>query len=282
MDISPKRASTSALLLFLLANIVLLTFVNYGFSIGWFGWLEAPTNELIQATLLASLLLGLVVVGGIIFAYARLAPADVGLGWRQLRAGLVYTLILWALTQVICGLADVITTGGLQINTNWAEAGASFMIGALLAQVCGNALVEEIGWRGFLLPQVFLRLGGNDGPEPRQNLVLAVLGVQFLFALMHIPNRLLSNNMLISEMLVSLVFVFILGIFFACIYLRTGNLFLAIGIHALFNTPTALFAPVLPSQAILGALVILALVAWPRLTTHRTRKLGTPIRIGAT
>jgi uncharacterized protein len=281
MNLSPKRASTSALVLFLLANIVLLTLVNYGFTLGWFGWLEAPTNGLIQATLLASLLLGLVVVGGVIFAYARLAPADVGLDWPRLRAGALYTLGLWTLTQVICGLAGVIATGGLQINTNWTEAGASFIIGALLAQLCGNALVEEIGWRGFLLPQVFLRLGGNAGPAPRQNLLLAVLGVQFLFALIHIPNRLLTENMTIPEMLVSLVYVFILGMFFACIYLRTRNLFLAIGIHALFNTPTVLFASVLPSQAILGALTILMLVAWPRLTIHRMPRLDAPAPIGA-
>ena len=281
MDLSPKRASTSALVLFLVANIVLLTFVNYGYTLGWFGWLEAPTNDLIQATLLGSLLVGLVVVGCVVFAYARLTPADVGLGWRQLRSGVLYTLILWALTQAINGLADVITTGGLQLNTNWPEAGAAFIIGALLAQVCGNALIEEIGWRGFLLPQVFWRLGGNDGPTPRQNLVLAVLGVQFLFALIHIPNRLLVDNMLILELVASLVYVFIVGIFFAWIYLRTGNLFLAIGVHALFNTPTVLFASVLPSQAILGALTILMLVVWPQITIHRMPRLGTRAAVGA-
>ena len=279
MELSPKRAATSALVLFLVADIVLLTFVNYGFTLGWFGWFESPTNDLIQATLLASLLVGAVVIGGVIFAYARLAPADIGLAWAQLPVGLAYTLGLWALTQAINGLAGLLGTGQLQFNAAWTQAGATVLVGALLAQVAGNALIEEAGWRGFLLPQLYLRLGATM--SARRRLVLAVCGAQLLFALMHIPNRLLNERLALDELLLSLAFVFVLGIFFACIYLRTGNLFLAIGVHALFNTPTALFAPVLPSQAVLGALTILVLVAWPRLTIRRMPRLDAPAPMGA-
>jgi membrane protease YdiL (CAAX protease family) len=279
MELSPKRAATSALVLFLLAEIVLLTFVNYGFTLGWFGWFEGPTNNLIQATLLASLLVGAAVIGGVIFAYARLAPADVGLMRAQLPVGMAYTLGLWVLTQAINGLAGLIATGQLQFNAAWTEAGATVLLGALLAQVAGNALIEEAGWRGFLLPQLYLRLSARLGRG--RGLILAVLGAQLLFALMHIPNRLLNERLAPGELLLSLAFVFVLGIFFAGIYLRTGNLFLAIGIHALFNTPTALFAPVLPAQAVLGALTLLVLVAWPRLTVQRMPRRGAPVQMGA-
>ena len=280
MDLSPKRAATSALLLFLCADIALLTFVNYGFTLSWFGWFEGPTNNLIQATLLASLLVGAIVIGGVIFGYARLAPADIGLTWAQLPVGVAYTLGLWVLTQAINGLAELITTGRLEFNTAWTQAGVTVLLGALLAQVCGNALIEEAGWRGFLLPQLYLRLSARM--DRRRRLILAMFGAQVLFALMHIPNRLLNQRLALDELLLSLAFVFVLGVFFAGIYLRTGNLFLAIGVHALFNTPTVLFTPVLSSQAILGALTILVLVAWPRLTTHRMSKLGAPLRMGAT
>jgi len=280
MDLSPKRAATSALLLFLCADIVLLTFVNYGFTLGWFGWFEGPTNNLIQATLLASLLVGAIVIGGVIFGYAHLAPADIGLTWAQLPVSVAYTLGLWALTQAINGLAGLIATGRLEFNTAWTQAGVTVLLGALLAQVCGNALLEEAGWRGFLLPQLYLRLSARM--DRRRRLILAMFGAQVLFAVMHIPNRLLNQRLALDELLLSLAFVFVLGVFFAGIYLRTGNLFLAIGVHALFNTPTVLFTPVLSSQAILGALTILVLVAWPRLTTHRMSKLGAPLRMGAT
>jgi uncharacterized protein len=279
MDLSPKRAATSALVLFLVADIALLTFVNYGFTLGWFGWFEGPTNDLIQATLLASLLVGAVVIGGVIFAYARLAPGDIGLKWAQLPVGVAYTLGLWALTQAINGLVGLLGTGQLQFNAAWTQAGATVLLGALLAQVAGNALIEEAGWRGFLLPQLHLRLSAGLGRG--RGLILAVLGAQLLFALMHIPNRLLNERLALDELLLSLAFVFVLGIFFAAIYLRTGNLFLAIGVHALFNTPTALFASVLPSQAVLGALTILVLVAWPRLTIHRMPRMDAPAPMGA-
>ena len=171
-----------------------------------------------------------------------------------------------------------------EILREWKESAAFWRdhypsIRTMFAPVT-NALIEEAGWRGFLLPQLYLRL--STRMDTRRRLILAMFGAQVLFALMHIPNRLLDQRLALDELLLSLAFVFVLGVFFAGIYLRTGNLFLAIGVHALFNTPTVLFTPVLPSQVILGALTILVLVAWPRLTIHRLSKLGAPLRMEAT
>ena len=64
-----------------------------------------------------------------------------------------------------------------------------------------------------------------------------------------------------------LVAPFVLGLLFALVYVRTGNLFVTIGLHALVNDPVLLvdaggvvLVPIL-------LVVLTILVAWPSLMT---------------
>ena len=102
----------------------------------------------------------------------------------------------------------------------------------------GNALFEEIAYRGFLFPQLYLRLAGCG--SARKRLGLALLISQGLFALSHIPNR-IYLGMTPSEIALDLLMLLGWGTIYTLIYLRTDNLFIVVGIHALGNTPTTLF-----------------------------------------
>lgn len=57
----------------------------------------------------------------------------------------------------------------------------------------------------------------------------------------------------------------LLGVVFALVYLRTGNLFIAVGLHALVNAPTLLFAGSSIPAMVMLAMVALVLLIWPRL-----------------
>ena len=64
----------------------------------------------------------------------------------------------------------------------------------------------------------------------------------------------------------------VLGVLLALLYLRTRNLLLVVGVHALINTPTLLVAsPV--SHEIVELLAVLLLLAWPWLWRARKRRL---------
>lgn len=104
----------------------------------------------------------------------------------------------------------------------------------LAAQLFGNALYEEVAFRGFLLPQFFRRFRRLG---PAAAFVLAPLLSQLLFALAHVPNRLWVTGLVPANLPGSLIPLFVLGLYFALVYLLTDNLFAVVGLHSLINVP---------------------------------------------
>jgi membrane protease YdiL (CAAX protease family) len=135
------------------------------------------------------------------------------------------------------------------------------MLGALLAQLFGNALAEETIYRGFLLPQTWLKL--PIAQHPGWRLLLTVLISQGVFALSHIPNR-IFNGMPITAMAPDMLILLAFGLYFTFLYLRTGNLFIAVGVHALVNQPVSIIQSDL-SAPLLMTLALLLAIVWPKL-----------------
>lgn len=213
-----------------------------------------------------------VLVVGLLLLVGRLRPRDVGLVLSDRRNGLLFTIACFVLIQAGVALAASAAAVPGVVN-DWVGYGARTTLSLLVAQLFGNALLEEIAFRGFLLPQIFLKLrrGGVAA------LVLAALGSQALFALAHVPNRVWVAGVAPTELPGYLLLLFVIGLWFASIYLLTRNLFAVVGLHALVNVP--MLRPVGGGDAGLDmtmALVYLvvslglaALWAWSR---HRWRR----------
>jgi membrane protease YdiL (CAAX protease family) len=157
-------------------------------------------------------------------------------------------------------------------NPDWTIYGAGFMIGLLLTQILGNALFEEIAYRGFLFPQLYLRLTSLR-ERPWKRFALALLISQAAFALSHIPNR-IYLGMSAGDIAVDLLMLVGWGVLYTLLYLRTDNLFLVVGVHALGNTPTTLFAtaPVLTgagASMLIYLLAVMATFLYPMLRAQR-------------
>src|SRR5262249_7367140 len=149
---------------------------------------------------------------------------------------------IWGAAQGVHLVAAWLTYGTVALSGEWINPG--FMIGLVLTQIFGNALFEEIAYRGFLFPQLYLRAAALR-TRPWTRLLLALLVSQGLFALSHIPNR-IYLGMTPSEIALDLLMLLGWGTLYTLIYLRTDNLFIVVGIHALGNTPTTLFSTVPP------------------------------------
>ena len=162
--------------------------------------------------------------------------------------------------------------GSVALSAEWVNP--AFMVGLVLTQIFGNALFEEIAYRGFMFPQLYLRMTGLRA-RPWARLALALLISQGLFALSHIPNR-IYLGMTPSEIALDLLMLLGWGTLYTLIYLRTDNLFIVVGIHALGNTPTTLFrtVPLLSGDGasiLIYTLVILFLFGLPLLRARRQR-----------
>ena len=252
-----REVSWGVLAIFLVAIIAAAAFVNLVFF-----RLAAPqvvvdaTTGLVDWTLMGSAIILVVVVGGVIFGLGHQRPADVGLIARKLPAAIGVTAALWVVTQALLSLGAWATLGEIPLNPRWAERGVTAMFGALLGQLFGNALAEETIYRGFLPPQIWLKLRGGLLVHLRWRLLLAALISQTVFALAHIPNR-IFNGMAVEEIALDMVVLIIFGLYYLFLYLRTSNLFFAVGVHALANQSLTL----VQSDLVTPLIMLLALGA---------------------
>jgi len=271
-----QRADRRVVVIFILAHFSLITIVNLIVFAGeWLRPLGAATAGLITGTLVVNLILIVVLVGGVMLLYGRLRPSDLGLIAARLPSGLAATIALWLAAQGIHALAGLLTHGTLVLDSRWSTAGMA-LLGLLLAQVIGNALFEEIAYRGFLFPQLFFQLTGLRRRWVRCLVAVTAAGV--VFALSHIPNR-IYLGMTPDAIAVDLLLLVGWGLLYTLIYLRTDNLWLTVGIHALGNAPTTLFqtTPVLAGAGasfLLYGLAVLALFGFPLL--RAAIRWGTP------
>ncbi len=170
---------------------------------------------------------------------SNLKLRDLGLS-SYLRKAAIFTVLLWALTQVALLIWQLVVLGTLQWNSAWQEVGPTFVLGTFVSQILGNALYEEIVFRGFIFVQLYLFLAHR---KIRYLLLTALVTSQVFFALIHIPKQLIVETHGWSELPLWLLATGVAGIIFALCYVKTQNLFIAVGVHALFNAPVQLFSP---------------------------------------
>ena len=235
--------------------------------------LQFASGHWLSATLVAT---GVVGGLGVLIArfWGRQSAADLGWRARDLLPAAGVTFALWLTMQLATLVAARVAGTALVAQPGWSmQAFGGLMLGPLLAQLVANALMEELNFRGFLWPQLALRLKGRLR-EPVA-LVVAALASQAVFALMHVPIRLYggADAATLATMLINL---FAIGLVFCLIYAYTRNLFIVVGYHALLNTPTMLYTPVGPAPQVVATVAVLALVAACAWHRHRgARKAGT-------
>lgn len=235
--IRPARRGT--LTIFVAAHAALTIIINLGlFASHALTPLASATGGLLTGSLLANWALLALLVGGVMLGYGHLRRYDLGIAAGKLRRAAGITLGIWLAAQGVHLLGGLLAHDDIRLHW-WWQGGAIPLIGLLLTQLLGNALFEEIAFRGLLFPQMLLRL--SRIATPRARIIVAIAISQGIFALIHIPNR-LYLGMDAPAMLVDLVMLLLCGVLLTCIYIRTDNLFICVGIHALGNTPTTLFA----------------------------------------
>ena len=219
--------------------------------------LETLTNGLIQATLVFSLARFVLAAVGVALWIGGLRAADIGLRWEKLRDGSLMVLGVWIAMQLVGALIGLAATGSIGISPYWTPDRLLPIAGEVLAQFLGNAFAEEVIFRGFLLTQVTLLLRSVISKRGRR-LTVSVLLSQLIFSLSHIPERMASGYTPL-QMVLNLAVTWVWGMLFAVLYLRSDNLFVVIGVHALVNAPVTLLA--VPSQGLAGLLpLVLSLV----------------------
>ena len=170
------------------------------------------TRGLIQPTLLFSVVLFVVVVLGGVRWGGRLRASDIGLVASRIRMGLLVTLGVWVTLHVIL---LIVTLVGRESAVSLNPGPWTMTLGLLAGQVFGAAFVEESMFRGFLVPQLYLKFGGRGDRTLWRPMLGAILVAQLAFALIHIPN-LHRLGVPGGSPAGKLAVIFVLGVFFVC------------------------------------------------------------------
>ena len=197
----------------------------------------------------------IIAVGGVMFGAGRLRPVDVGLRRSKLAQGMIVTAGLWLLIQLIAAVPSAITTRTIFISRAWVTngVGPTFIWAAVM--FLGAALYEEVAYRGFLFPQLYLRFRGSH----RRRFWTAVIVSQVLFAIGHIPAHIVLRHLSGVVLWRTVVLQGLAGVMFLLLYLRTRNLWISIGIHGLADAPT----PLIRGTESWEPFLILLLLVWP-------------------
>lgn len=222
-----------------------------------FAPVRTATGGLVSPSLLVNLVNLTIVVGGLLMIVGGCRWRDLGIDRSNLPVAIAITAVLWGVVQFLGAVLSFRATGTVGRDLLWTDIGVGVTLGMLIAQVLGNALYEEILFRAVLFDQLILQLRDHQSGYE-----YALIGSQLVFALMHVPNR-LYRGYSIPELSESLATLFLLGLLFAIVYHRTGNLFVAVGVHALVNTPTMVVDAPVSGQFLVLMLITVMVVLWP-------------------
>jgi membrane protease YdiL (CAAX protease family) len=188
----------------------------------------------------------ILVIGVGIFLLGKLRFSDVGIFPAGILPALLYGVAIWCLIQLLTAAALFFSQG----NISWG----SVMPGYLVDQLLFFAIAEEIIYRGYLFPQIYLKLKRARQLSAGAFWIASFLS-QAIFSLYHIPHR-LANYTPIEDLPFQLLLLWISGLLLCYVYLRGQNLLVSVVVHALGNAPSIIFSHVtLPWY-------VITLIAW--------------------
>ncbi|MCA9909125.1 MAG: hypothetical protein KC519_10795, partial [Anaerolineae bacterium] len=149
MNAPIRFARRGTLLWFVVVHAVLITVVNlWLFASGAFHPLAQMTGGLVNGTLIVNLVLAIILVWGVIVRFGGLRAYDIGWIPQQLGVGIVSTLALWLAAQLIHLAAGAASNGAIMLAPAFTAGQSGIAMGALIGQIFGNALFEELAYRG--------------------------------------------------------------------------------------------------------------------------------------
>lgn len=232
------------LFILLLAATVLMTVLGYYWFVPSGVWkpLHERSHGLVNVTLIWGFVYFIVVICGVLLGAGRRTPKEVGIERPKIFAAVMYTCVLWVLVQFVFGLCYLGSGNSIDLANSWYRPNVLSTAGAFLGQLLGNALCEEIVFRGFLLMQCLLLFRVLWPDRPTRAFVAALCLATTIFTVIHVPYYLTPDNYSsLSKLVWDQIIVFFTGCVFGWIYWQTGNLFFAAGVHALSNVPMTLF-----------------------------------------
>ena len=244
-----KPVAPWILIVAILIQFVWSPFVHFVlFPTGLLHEMRTFTGGIIHQTFFGYVILALM-TGFFICYLGGLRAKDFAMFKNKVLPAIGYIVAGWMLIQI----TPLLNGYSFEILPAWSEDGYSARKFSrfLTGQLFSNALYEELFFRGLLISQFTLLF--RKKYSMTMAIILAVICSQIIFALGHIPHRIV-NGIPLAE---SITRVFFYGIIFASFFLLTKNIFATAGVHALWNASPNIFDHSISKFGAEGLLIIL-------------------------
>lgn len=247
-----------------LHSLLLWTFNGAWFQAHVSGPVRAYTGGLLTHAVLAGGIEFVVLVVGVMVLAGGLRFQELGLEGPKLANAGIVLLWLWGCMQLVVVASASLGAGPVLLNPGLGAYSKQTLLGLGLQATLGSGFIEEVMYRGFMLPQLYFLARRGWSASEKGGVAFALLGSQLFFSINHIPA---AQNLGLTpgEALGYLAYLFMLGFILAALFMRTGNLFIAVGVHALLNNPVPLFVSNFDPALVVLVLSCLFLLLWPAL-----------------
>lgn len=270
---------------FVVGHTALLLIVHtLAFSRVLGGPIEAATGGWVSHGLTATLLMVVVLVGGLLSGVGGLRARDLGVptgwrgGWKALNAVLI-AYLLWALAQLLVAGGGILGLTDIATNPTWMQPLRPSLVGASALTVIAGAALEEVLYRGFFFVHVLLALRRWGVGTVRWQMGGALAGSQLFFGVNHIPVG-LDAGFEGGVLGLYVLQVTLVGVLFAVLFMQTNNLFVPIAVHALINAPVLPFVTAMDASLLVLILALALMLARPVLTCGLAHVFGARVAGG--
>ncbi len=198
--------------------------------------LPAATGHVISPTFLNYVPM-FIIMGLLLVLVGRLRCNDLGLIRQRFLPALAWVLCTWIAAQLFFLLIHL---GDVSLDPAWHGRVVKRLGELVTGQMLGNALYEEVFWRAFVISQLVLVFTHRMKWTFGKALTWAIILSSILFAVSHLPHDFAHDRSAISILGLQAARL-AGGIIFAWLFLLSGNIFIAIGLHSLMNYSAALF-----------------------------------------
>lgn len=249
------KLDSRLLLSIIILQPILSLITNYLFTIKFYQPIAVWTNYLINSTLQANLVILFIWVV-LIFKIGKHDLSSIWLDKKKSKDGVIAGLIFWFIIQIFVFFYLLLSENTFSFQQNITKE-----IGLFLGQLFGNALNEELIFRGIFFLQFYILLKKRF--SNRTAFIVSIVASQFLFAVIHLPNRILVKHY--ENLVVDQIRLFIMGILFVLFYVKTGNFALTVIMHSFLNCPLRLFEAKFLYQMVVLAIFLLAILFWNKI-----------------
>jgi membrane protease YdiL (CAAX protease family) len=159
---------------------------------------------------------------------------DIGFSWPHARSGTVWFVAIIIALNVLLLLVAVVTGG--QLSWSYTDLTPVLIIVYALINWVFVGIAEELVARAYMQNKLIALLGGG---QRRFSKGLAIVVAAVLFALWHVPQRLLVAELDVSQIPLNLLLLLVAGLVFGVLYESTRNVVFVGLLHGAYN-----FAPV--------------------------------------